>query len=379
MGVYCKKTRGGESRWYIEYRVDGRKVRECVGSSKKAAEKALAIRRAEILQGRYSLKRELKSPVLSDFAREYLEYSKANKKESSFKRDITSLNQLLPVLGSNRLNKITPFMIERYKQERLKRAKGATINRDLACLKRMFNLAIKWGKVSYNPVREVKFFKEEPYKERILCEEETERLLSQCKGPAYGIVLTALNTGMRLREILDLTWDNVDCITGFITVAHSKSGRIRKIPLNTVLWRYLRGLPRYNEYVFPCPKTLTPYRTFGFRSIFQRAMKRAGIRNCRFHDLRHTFATRLASRNVDLPTIQELLGHSTLNMVKRYAHPTAEHKKRAVELLTRTGTGQDTLTTREESESAHFLPTRENSGRGARTAGLANTLYFNRL
>lgn len=362
MGIYCKETKDGKLSWYIEYRVEGRKVRECVGQSKKTAEKALAVRRAEILQGRYKLKREIKSPSLVDFAKEYLECAKADKKESSYKRDIVSLNQLLPVLGSYRLSKITPFMLERYKQERLKQAKGATINRDLTCLKRMFNLAIKWGKASHNPVREVKFFKEEPYKERILCEEEIERLLAQCKGLSYGIALTALNTGMRLREILDLTWEDVDCINGFLTIAQSKNGRIRKIPLNSTLWEYLSILQRLNGYVFPCPKSLRPYSTFGFRSIFQRALKRAGINGCRFHDLRHTFATRLTSRNVDLPTVQELLGHSTLNMVKRYAHPTPEHKKKAVELLTEVSASQETLTTRGASESAHFLPTRKISG-----------------
>lgn len=356
MGVYCKEGKDGKPRWYIEYRVGGKKVRECVGASKKAAENALAVRRTEILQGRYSIKKELKSPVLSEFAKEYLEYSKAHKKESSYKRDITSLNQLLPALGSHRLSKITPFMIERYKQERLKQAKGATINRDLTCLKRMFNLAIKWDKATNNPAKEVKFFKEEPFKERILCEEEIERLLTQCNGPIYGPVFMALNTGMRLREILDLTWKDVDCINGFLTIAQSKNGRIRKIPLNKILWEYLNTLSRINGYVFPCPKSLKPYSTVGFRSIFHRAMKRAGIKDCRFHDLRNTFATRLTSMNVDLPTVQELLGHSTLAMVKRYAHPTAEHKRRAVELLLEKSTHLKTLTTCGGQRAPTFCP-----------------------
>ncbi|MFQ5861502.1 MAG: hypothetical protein ACE5IC_00090 [Candidatus Brocadiales bacterium] len=75
-----------------------------------------------------------------------------------------------------------------------------------------------------------RFFKEEPHKERILCEEERKRLLAQCKDPSYGIVLTTLNTDMHLRENLDLTWENVDCINGFITAGQGKSGSAHFLP-----------------------------------------------------------------------------------------------------------------------------------------------------
>ncbi|MGR3310748.1 MAG: tyrosine-type recombinase/integrase, partial [Candidatus Brocadiales bacterium] len=108
-----------------------------------------------------------------------------------------------------------------------------------------------------------------------------------------------------MSEILHLTWDNVDCISGFIAEFHTKNNKVRKIPINSFLFMGWDGI--------------------GY--MYKQTLRRAGIKGYWFRDLRHTFATRLNSRGATPPTVQELLGHNTLSMVMRYAHPTTDHKR----------------------------------------------------
>ncbi len=335
----CKKIceKGGEDvaifkkngTWYIDYYVDGRRKRECVGVNKKTAEKALAIRKAEIAQGRYDFKKE-NSIKLQDFAKDYLEYSRANKK--SFKRDITSLNALLPYFEGKKLSQIKPEDIERYKIMRRKSVAPGTINRELACLKHMFTMAIKWGKAGSNPVKEVKLFKEERGRLRVLLKEEEERLLHASSPHLRPILITALNTGMRRGEILNLAWDNVDLTNKFIIVEKTKSGEKRTIPMNKLLTATLKCVRSNSSdgYVF-CKADRSPYGDV--KTAFLAALRRSGIKPCRFHDLRHTFASRLVMNGVDLVTVKELLGHSSIQTTMIYAHPSPEHKQRAVQSL----------------------------------------------
>src|SRR3990172_10004377 len=111
MGVLSRN-----GKWYLDYYVDGLRIRECVGKSKTEAQKALAVRKAEIVQGKYNFKKEKRSPLFEDFAKEYMDYSMANKK--SFTRDITSLNKLKPFFKGEKLCDISPFLVEKYKARR---------------------------------------------------------------------------------------------------------------------------------------------------------------------------------------------------------------------------------------------------------------------
>ena len=323
MGVYCKKTKDGQPRWYIEYRVGGKKVRECLGPSKKVAENALAVRRTEILQGRYNLKKEIKSPLFDDFVKEYLEYSKANKR--SYERDVTIMKSLSKQFRGHRLSKITPFMVEKYKMAREPEVAKSTINRELACLGHMFNTAIRWSKALRNPLSEVKRYKVHTQKERILSLEEVNRLLTCSNGHTKDIILLALNTGMRLREILGLKWEDVNLYQGHIKIKHSKNGKLRVVPVNLQVKETLSKIERFeNPYVFFDSRTGKPYNHI--RTSFARALKKAGISGFRFHDLRHTAATYMVLGGADLATVKEVLGHSSIEMTMRYSHPTPESK-----------------------------------------------------
>jgi integrase len=225
--------------------------------------------------------------------------------------------------------------------------KDATINRELTTLKHVFTMAKKWGLTEHNPVKEVKFFRIDEKVERVLSPQEEAKLLDAASPHLRLILVIALHTGMRRGEILRLSWDHVDFRQRCVIVAQSKSGRVRRIPMNSQLTSILEHVKKTDLYVCGDPETGKPFGSV--RTAFLAAARRAKIGRIRFHDLRHTFATRLVERGVDLATVAELLGHSTIMMTMRYAHPTPETKKKAVEALASGG-----ATT---SQHGHYLDT----------------------
>jgi len=148
------------------------------------------------------------------------------------------------------------------------------------------------------------------------------------------IVITGLYTAMRRAEILSLKWGQVDLGKRAIRVERTKSGKPRIIPINSILLVELSRLKQANgksEHVFLDPASGKPMKDV--KTAFRSACRRAGIRDVRFHDLRHSAASRMVEAGVDLVTGSKILGHSTIQMTMRYAHPTPENMRRAVETL----------------------------------------------
>jgi integrase len=225
--------------------------------------------------------------------------------------------------------------VEQYKLMRCEKAKPATVNREVALLKHMFNLAIQWEYTLDNPTRGVKLLREDNIVERILSPEEEERLLAGAHPGLKPVLITALNTGMRLGELLSLTWADVDLSRRLITVRHTKNGRMRRLPINDGLLETLKTLHRKSckaEYVFCSRRTKGDGRK-SVRTTFETAIRRAGIGKLRFHDLRHTFATRLVAAGVDIVTVKEIMGHRDISMTMRYAHAAPERSLDAVRRL----------------------------------------------
>ncbi|MFH1800589.1 MAG: tyrosine-type recombinase/integrase [Candidatus Omnitrophota bacterium] len=330
MGIYQRKNRGED--WYIDYYdAQGRRMRQKIGRSKKQAQAVLMKREVEVIENRHLDIKQLKKIRFKDFAGDYLElYAKPNKK-SWEKTDKTILNRLMPPFGKRYLYEITPLMIERYREERLKTVCKATVNRELACLKVMYSKAVEWGKATENPVKKVKFFKEDNRRLRFLSKEEIQILLGHCSPKLRAIVEVALNTGMRKGEIQGLKWEDVDYVNEVIALMQTKNDEKRYCPLNLNIRKALASIKRHSEssYVF-CGEDGKP---FNFRKAFQTALKKSKIEDFRFHDLRHTFASHLAMSGVDLNTIRELLGHKSLEMTLRYSHLSQSHKNKAVALL----------------------------------------------
>ncbi|GAI42281.1 unnamed protein product, partial [marine sediment metagenome] len=204
----------------------------------------------------------------------------------------------------------------------LERLVQGRVNIELSCLRAMFNKAILWSKAVQNPVRHVKMLSEKNRRLRYLKEDEIERLIANCPDYLRPIVVIALNTGMRKGEILNLKWEDVDLGTRIIYVVNTKTNEKREIPVNTVLYAMLVDLrTKSGAYVFPNDAG-EPY--VDIRKGFRTAIKKSHIRNFRFHDLRHTFASQLVMKGVDLKTIQELLGHKSIEMTIEVRTPFTE-------------------------------------------------------
>ncbi len=328
MGVFKKGK-----NWYIDYYVHGRRKREKVGPNKRQALVVLQKRKVQVAERKFLDVQRHKKVKFEDMAKTYMEaYSRPNKR--SWRRDETSLKNLISFFGGKYLHEIISLDIEKYRVKRLRVVAPATVNRELACLKHMFNKAKEWGKASENPVLKVKLLKEENRRVRYLETEEIKALLDACSDHLKPIVITALNTGMRKGEILSLKWPDVDLRQKIIYIYNSKSGKSRKVDINDWLVQTLIKVRKHPEspYVF-CNKD---GKTYGdIRKSFDNAKRRAGIKDFRFHDLRHTFASHLVMAGVDLKTVQELLGHQTYQMTLRYSHLSTDHRRRAVNVFCR--------------------------------------------
>ncbi len=334
MAIFMKR-----GNWWIDYYACGKRKREKIGSSKSLAISVLHKRKAEIAENRYlDIKKEQKIKF-EDFADEYLElHSKPNNK-SWEKSDVNNIKSLKRYFSGRYLYEITPLMIERFKTERIKEVSRrhiplspATVNRNLACLKSMFNKAIQWGKLEENPFKAVKLLKENNKRLRYLEKEEIVKLLARCSRHLRPIVVVALNTGMRKGEILGLKWQDMDFKRGIIYLYNTKNGEKREIPINEMVKTALLRTLKHPDspYIF-CDKTGRPFKDI--KKSFFTALTKSGIINFHFHDLRHTFASQLVMAGVDLNTVRELMGHKSLEMTLRYAHLSPDHKRRAVDIL----------------------------------------------
>jgi integrase len=337
MRIFKRKTRSKKNKrpqeiWYVDYAFEGKRARKPVGTNKLEAQKALDVIKGKIASGKYDIEDSTHSITFSKMAEIYRAYSEKNKK--SFRTDKGRLRKLEPYFEYKKLHNITPYDIEKMKQDLLDKLSPATVNRYLALLKHMFSLAIKWKKAKYNPVKDVAFLKENNRRLRYLQEEEIPILIKNCHPQLRPLVLTAVYTGIRQRKLFELKWADVDFKNNLITIENSKSGETRQVPMSSKVRQTLLTLQSNNDsdYVF-LNRYGRPFKDI--RTSFHTALKRSGIKDFRFHDLRHTFAAHLAMAGIPLLTIKELMGHKTIEMTMRYAHLSRKHTAAAVETLQR--------------------------------------------
>lgn len=220
----------------------------------------------------------------------------------------------------------------------------------LARLKRLFTLRVEWGLTESNPATKVKLYREDTERLRFLTDEEETRLLAACPPYLSRIVRFALETGARRGEILGLRWADVDLASRVATLdgTLAKGRRTRHIFLNESAVAVLKEIRRpfdrsilvFAEQVPPsikeegqteeAPKWRLPAR---IEQHWQQAVKSAELGDFHFHDLRHTFASRLVQNGVDLAVLRELLGHRDFKMTLRYSHLAPSHLKEAVAVL----------------------------------------------
>jgi len=333
MGVY---KRG--KMWYADwYDAGGIRHKVSAGPNKRTAEMILQKKltdRAEEKHLDIIHSEELK---LKEFFPRYLKYSKNQKKRKMYMRDISSSRHLENFFGELLLENIKLPLIEKYKEKRLEAGrKQATINRELGCLRNLLNMAVKWEVIPSSPIKEMPMFQEPPARIRYLFPEEFQALIRCASAHIIPIILFALHTGMRKGEILGLCWSDIDFSRGVIHVERSrelkiidytKSGKRRDVPLIGAAREVLNGLDRSGECIF---------NLGDFRKAFTGAVKRAGIKDFRFHDLRHTFASYAVMNGMDLYYLKEILGHESIEITQKYAHLRMDSKKLIMERMSET-------------------------------------------
>lgn len=334
-GIYKLK---GCQYFYIRYAgIDGKMCFESSKSTKiKDAQDLLGQRKQAVREGNNptSFKR-FKKYLFNELVENYDPWAERQKSYARSKKYMISM--LGDRFGNLPLMNFSTMLIEQFQTDLLSNKKApATVNRYLATLKHMFTKAVEWEMVHeevLKKVHRVKFLQEENGRLRYLSQDECRELINACTDHLRPIVITALNTGMRKGEILSLEWDkHVDLRNSIIHLDKTKNGKRREIPINDTVRETLKGLVRriHSPYVFTDKKGA---RYQDVKISFVTAVKRAGIKDFTFHDLRHTFASHLVMAGVDLITIKELLGHSSLKMVLRYAHLASSHKVNAMNVL----------------------------------------------
>jgi integrase len=329
--------RGDSPNWWYRIQFEGKVwTASTETADKKLAERIYLEKRRQVVECRNFPSQSGKYVKLSEMARHYMEkHAKVNKR--SWKDDAAHIQRFLTFFGDRPLNQVTPQRIEEYKASRKNYVKDATINRELACLKSIFSKAVLWGYAGDNPVKKVKFFREELKPVKVLTSEERRRLLDCCPAWLRPIVVAALKTGMRKGEIRNLRWADVDLTNNNIHVRRTKSGKMRIVPIHPELYEVLKELrPRRNsEYVFIGERGQKLEEGSQLRTSFEAAVRKAELGTFTFHDLRHNFASELVMKGADLRTVQEYLGHSTLMMVQRYSHLSESIRRSTIQLLGR--------------------------------------------
>ena len=340
-GIYKR----GNIYWIRYAGLDGRTVFESSESTKQKDAEALYRKRKQTIdEGKQPEIKKIANHTFNGLVTEYVKWAERQK---SFKKSkIYLIGQLSGIYGNVPLRRFTSMMLEQFQTDKLNIGrKPATVNRLIATLSHMFTKAVEWDMVedeTLKRIRKVKLLPENNRRLRYLLPEECQRLIESCDNHLKPIVVTALNTGMRKDEILGLKWDNVDLKMGFILLnqEQTKNSERKEIPINSTLMEILRNIQKRDDipYVFYNP--LTGNRYDDVKRSYKTALKKAGINDFKFHDLRHTFASQLVMAGIDITTIKELLGHKDLKMTLRYAHLAPSHKLKAIAILDRILTEQ---------------------------------------
>lgn len=337
-----RTTKEGETSYRVKVRLRGYPVQSASFGSLTLARRWGQQTESAIREGRHFKTAEAKKHTLNEMIDRYLnqELSRRPKTKKDQERHFVWWKK---EIGTYLLSDITPALIVQCRdklsngstQYESSRANG-TVNRYLAALSKCFTIGVKeWGWLEENPVRKVSKFSEPRGRVRFLNDDERKQLLDVCKKSEnpylYPIVLVALSTGARKNEVLTLTWDQIDLRHRTIILHETKNGERRALPITNIIYKLLEEHAKIrridSKLLFP---SSTPNTPVSIRNGWVKALQEAKIEDFRFHDLRHSAASYLAMNGATPGEIAAVLGHKTLQMVKRYSHLSEAHTANVV-------------------------------------------------
>ncbi|MGH9712909.1 MAG: tyrosine-type recombinase/integrase [Candidatus Acidiferrales bacterium] len=360
-----------KGRWWLDYYTpEGQRRRKLCGSHENAK---AALAEIDLAKKRDTYTDPNAAPSFKDYSQKYLETVSVHKE--SHEREQRLMQNLLEHFGEARLSKIKRSRVIEYRKVRLKTVKPATVNREVALLRHLFNVAIDEGLIAVNPARGgpgLKAFKEQR-RMRYLEMDEVETLLmaiqvrivknstDKLKASAkkywqylHTAVTAALHTGMRKGEILGMRWDQINWEKRHILLTDTKNSEPRRVPIDTMLLHELsehRQRIVESDLVFPSYDRNGKVVSMGDVKVsFGQVLRDAAITNFRFHDLRHTFASHYMMSGGNLYTLAKILGHKDIKMTQRYADLSPDFIDRERDRL-------DTIWTPAANPASSNLPT----------------------
>lgn len=329
MSVYKDKRTGN---WCFKFVKNGVQYHRCFkGATQDEVINYEARLRSDLLQGKYEILNNKKDVTLASLISEYKDYCTTNYVDST--NFYYVLDNFYKLTGNKILKQITVNDIEKYKKIRVNKVANSSINRELNVLSKMFSIAVENKYIQINPCLGVKRLRIENKPDRFLTIEEEEKLLAAANPNLRRIILVALYTGMRQGEILNLKWKDLNLKEKYIKVLKTKNNKVRKIPLAKTLEEEFLKLPKLSEYVICNPLTKTRY--INIHKVFEETVKRAKIEHITFHQLRHSAATRMVEKGIDLVVVKEILGHADLSTTQKYSHPVPQRMLDAINELER--------------------------------------------
>ena len=346
-GITFQRMQNGDGTYKVNIMVDGKRIHRVIGKesegvTRQQAEEFIAKLRTDSRHGRFSLPKGRKLAI--SFKKAATNYIEKLKQEGG--KDIDKKSQrlnlhLVKFFNETPLSKITTFDVERFKKHRLGQGvKNGTVNRELSVLSHLLNKAVEWRWIEYNPCK-LKRLNEDSGRITYLSQEQISRLIESAKSDQsihiYPFIVIGLSTSMRRMEILSIQLKNIDVGKRMIYLPHAKAGP-REQPITQSLAEFLKG---YLEAATPDQQWLFPSKTSSTGHVlcieksFRRVVENAGLdpKQVVRHTLRHTAITHLVQAGVDLPTVQRISGHKSLQMVVRYSHQNGSHIQSAMDKL----------------------------------------------
>jgi integrase len=341
--IETRTTDDGKTTYRVKVRLKGHPVQSATFERKTDAKKWASATESAIREGRHFKTSMAKRKSVGDAIDRYIAEILPRKPKSADKQE----SQLLwwkKQIGNFSLADATASVISEHRAILIKepspngkKRTPATINRYTAALSHMMTIAYKeWEWIDENPCTKLSKLKEPRGRVRFLDDDERERLLIHCRASKsrhlYPIVILALSTGARLGEITSLSWEQVDFDRGQIVLHDTKNSERRVLPLTGHALKILKDWSKIRRIDTPLlfPNSKYPDKPIDIRSPWNTAVEKAGLEDFNFHDLRHSAASYLAMNGASLAEIAEVLGHKTLQMVKRYAHLSEAHTSAVV-------------------------------------------------
>ncbi len=335
----------GDTSYRVKIRLKGYPTQTATFKRLTDAKNWVTITEAAIKEGRHFKTAAAKKHTFSEMIDKFLAGSTFTKEQKE--HQVMHLKRWRDELGAYTLADVTPDLITEIKDKLLseitpkgtKRA-SSTVARYLSSLSPVFTVAInEWQWLEESPMRKIKKPKEARGRVRFLDDDERQRLLTACQESKnkqlYLCVILALSTGMRQGELMGLKWPDVNLKDGFIILHETKNGDRRRVPLAghglKLLQEHAKVRRLDTNLLFP--GNVHKDKPIDLRQPFTTAINKAEIIDFKWHDLRHCTASYLAMNGASLAEIAEVLGHKTLQMVKRYAHLSDGHVSSVVESM----------------------------------------------